>query len=294
MNEFIQTPEHYFHNIDNYPYTPNYINDIPETGGGRLHYVDVGQDINGVALCLHGNNTWGYCYRKMIQPLVEHGYRVIVPDMIGFGRSDKPVYQSWHSYQQHRSIMMSFIQKLNLQNIMLVCHDWGGIIGLTIPPDMPDRFNKLVITNTMLYTGDRMCNDWYNWLQRSNKEDIDIPKFIQQRSIVSINEDLSAYAAPFPTSMYRAATRAFPNFIPDVDHVPGFDVGTRAIDFYKNTWNGQCFVAIGSKDHVMASTTLALAHTIKNCMNPMIIEEAGHFINEWGDQIIKKALLSFI
>ena len=111
---------------------------------------------------------------------------------------------------------------------------------------------------------------------------------------MSINEDLSAYAAPFPTSMYRAATRAFPNFIPDVDHVPGFDVGTRAIDFYKNTWNGQCFVAIGSKDHVMASTTLALAHTIKNCMNPMIIEEAGHFINEWGDQIIKKALLSFI
>lgn len=225
----------------------------------------------------------------MIDPLVNSGYRVIIPDLIGFGRSDKPIDQNWHSYYRHKNIIQSFIKTLDLNNILLICHDWGGIIGLSIVPEMPKRFNKVLLTNTMIYTGESLDINWNQWIERSNKEEINLTNLIQSRSSITANEDLSAYEAPYPNWRYRAALKAFPNFIVQED----FTNNQKTLEFWTNHWEGQTFMAIGMRDYMMADHMMNLSRIIKHCKEPMIIEEAGHYVTEWGERIIKKALTAF-
>ena len=148
-NRRMRTPDERFANLPGYAWQPNYLN----WQGHRVHYLDEGKGPRTL-LCLHGEPTWSYLYRKMIPPFVAAGYRVVVPDFIGFGKSDKPVEEQVYTFEFHRNFLLFFIKKLNLSNIALAVQDWGGLLGLTLPMDMPERFSHLLIMNTALGTGD--------------------------------------------------------------------------------------------------------------------------------------------
>ena len=137
----LRTPDDRFANVPDYPFEPHYLDDLPGYEGLRGHYLDEGDpDANEVFLCLHGEPSWSYLYRKMIPVFVEAGARVIAPDLLGFGRSDKPTDEAVYTFDFHRNYLMRLIERLDLQRVTLVCQDWGGVLGLTIPQDMPERF----------------------------------------------------------------------------------------------------------------------------------------------------------
>ena len=165
--EAVRTPDARFDDLTGYPFAPNYCDDLAGYSGLRMHYLDEGSRNAPVAICLHGQPTWSYLYRKMIPGLVAAGYRVIAPDMFGFGRSDKPVDDAVYTFDFHRNSLIAFIEKLDLRRMTLICQDWGGLLGLTIPMDMAERFEALLIMNTMFATGDQPLTkgfiDWRAW-----------------------------------------------------------------------------------------------------------------------------------
>jgi pimeloyl-ACP methyl ester carboxylesterase len=151
MAEILRTPDERFAHLPGFSFPPQYIVDLPGYQNLRLHYLDEGpRDADHVFLCLHGEPTWSYLYRKMISVFAGAGHRVVAVDFFGFGRSDKPSDESVYTFLFHREMLQRFIERLDLKAITLVCHDWGGILGLTLPMDMPDRFSRILIMNTML------------------------------------------------------------------------------------------------------------------------------------------------
>ena len=295
MIDFVRTPESFFKNLKEFPYQPKYLYSLPHTNNGRLAYIDHGHDTNGVALFLHGNPTWNYCYRKMISPMLGAGFRVILPDMIGFGRSDKPVQQQWHNFMRHYDILKAFITELNLTNVTLICHDWGGLFGLNLVPAMLERFSRVVILNTMLCTGNTMPSSWYRWLTYNNQQhDLNPVDCLIGSGCILDEQEKQSFNAPYPSALYKAAFRQFPKFIPDQKHLPGAELGEQSAKFWQNDWQGQSFVAVGAADQILSGPTKELASMIKGCPSPMIINDAGHFLFEHGDQIIKSALKSFL
>lgn len=303
---YIRTPESQFQNLHNFNYDPLYIHDLPGLDSMRMAYIDIGKNINGVALCLHGNPSWGYMYRHVIPTLVDSGFRVIIPDLIGFGRSDKPINESWHSPERHHQILKSFIEYLSLENIMLVCHDWGGILGLTLIPNMADRFTKLVITNTAIPSsrlGDKwFINAWDKWVIDNNQtynlnlaqcflpSEISGPIGSQQELLVK--EELKSYIAPYPTAEYKSAFRIFPSLLSNNKNSYLMQQGERALEFYNNHWQGDCFIAAGFRDWFFYPSTIDLFNVIKNSKRPLIIN-SGHWIFEYGEIIINQALKEF-
>ena len=152
--EFLRTPDERFDDLPGYSFTPHYAENLPGFEGLRMHYLDEGpRDAGQVFLCLHGQPTWSYLYRRMIPVLLGSGARVVAPDFFGFGRSDKPVDDAWYTFTRHRDSLQAFVRALDLSNITLVCQDWGGILGLTLPMDDPQRFTRLLVMNTALATG---------------------------------------------------------------------------------------------------------------------------------------------
>ncbi|MHA1192980.1 MAG: alpha/beta fold hydrolase [Promethearchaeota archaeon] len=148
MIEVVRTPDVRFENLPGFPYEPNYIEDLKRFDQLRMHYIDEGpKDSKETYLCLHGQPTWSYLYRKMIPIFLKDKGRVIAPDFFGFGRSDKPINEEIYTFDFHRNFLIEFINRLDFTNITLVCQDWGGLLGLTLPMEMPDRFSRLIIMN---------------------------------------------------------------------------------------------------------------------------------------------------
>src|SRR5581483_11140566 len=166
--EALRTPDSRFANLPGFDYAPHYVDDLPGYEGLRMHYVDEGpRDAKHVFLCLHGNPSWSYLYRKMIPVFLGAGGRVVAPDFFGFGRSDKPARAPDYSFDFHRGALIALIRRLDLRNLTLVCQDWGGGIGLTLPLEFPDRFARLLVMNTMFATGEKPMSAgfraWRTW-----------------------------------------------------------------------------------------------------------------------------------
>ena len=150
--QILRTPDSQFDNLQDYPYKPNYltINDRTDDSALRIHYIDEGNPTAQAVLMLHGEPSWSYLYRKMVAPFVDAGYRVIAPDLPGFGKSDKPAKRTDYSYARHLAWLQDWLRALDLENIILICQDWGGLLGLRLVADEPERFARVVTTNTML------------------------------------------------------------------------------------------------------------------------------------------------
>jgi tRNA(adenine34) deaminase len=269
--------------------------------GLRLHYLDEGPTDAGESapitwLCLHGNPAWSYLYRKMIPVWLAAGHRVVAPDLIGFGKSDKPKKDSFHAFHTHRQYLLEWIERLDLQRVVLVVQDWGGILGLTLPMAAPQRYAGLLVMNTTLATGERPLSDgflaWRDWCKQQPQFDVG-KLFLRGNKHLSA-EEAAAYNAPFPDKGYRAALRAFPPMVPEFEDSEGAAISRQARDFWQNEWRGQSLMAIGQQDPVLGEAVMReLQHQIRGCPEPLLLRHAGHFVQEHGHEIAVAAVRHF-
>jgi len=289
----LRTPDERFASLPAFSFAPHY---LEGAGGLRMHYLDEGPRDAPVALCLHGEPTWAYLYRKMIPAFVAAGLRVVAPDFFGFGRSDKPEEEAVYTFMFHRDSIVGLINALDLRRITLVCQDWGGLIGLTLPMDMADRFERLLVMNTGLGTGDVPLGEGFlAWRAFANsKPDMDIAALMKRGAPSLSDAEAAAYAAPFADAGYKSGVRRFPNLVPDRPDADGAALSRRARDFWSKDWAGKSFMAIGMQDPVLGAPAMrALRKTIRNCPPPLELAEAGHFVQEAGAIIVEKAMASF-
>ena len=287
----LRTPDERFEDLPGFPFAPQYV----ELDGLRMHYVDEGpRDAVATALCLHGQPTWSYLYRKMIPVFTGAGLRVVAPDWFGFGRSDKPVDDAWYTFDAHRRSALQFIEHLDLQEILLVVQDWGGLIGLTLPMAMRERFTRLLIMNTALGTG-RVTDGFRQWRDYANSQpDLAVGKLMQRTTPILSDAEAAAYDAPFPDATYKAGVRRFPNLVPDHDDAPGAALSREAAAFWKDDWRGDSFMAIGMQDPVLGPPVMqSMRRLIRGCPAPLEVAEGGHFVQEHGQPIAAAALRHF-
>lgn len=281
--------------MPDYPFAPNYLDDLPGYAGLRLHHLDEGRHDGPVFLCLHGQPSWSYLYRKMLPVFAEAG-RVIAPDLFGFGRSDKPVDDAGYTFDFHRGALLALVEALDLRDVTLVCQDWGGLLGLTLPMEAPDRYRRLIVMNTGFATGDRPLGAGFEAWKAFNRSqpDMDVGALMQRATPILSAAEAAAYAAPYPDVRYKAGVRRFPELVPDSLDAPGAAISRRARDWWSDEWTGESFMAIGGADPVITPDAMqSLRRYIRGCPEPMIVSEAGHFVQEWGAPIARAALAAF-
>lgn len=293
----LRTPDQAFTNLPDYHWQPHYVNDLPSISGLRMHYLDEGDAHAPMTwLCLHGNPAWSYLYRKMIPVWLAAGHRVVAPDLIGFGKSDKPKRDAFHQFETHRQSLMDLIERLDLQRVVLVVQDWGGILGLTLPMSQPERFKGLLVMNTTLATGETPLSAgflaWRDWCK--SQPQFDVGKLFARGNRSMTAKETAAYNAPFPDKGFRAALRAFPPMVPQFVDSPGAAISRQALAFWRNDWQGQSLMAIGQQDPVLGEPVMRqLQSQIKGCPEPMLLPDAGHFVQEQGRAIAEAAVRHF-
>ncbi len=296
----LRTPDAQFAGLPGYPWAPHYVSDLPSLQGLRMHYLDEGrasaQAAQTTYLCLHGNPAWSYLYRKMIPVFLSAGHRVVLPDLIGFGKSDKLKKDDAHSFTWHRQTLLDLVERLDLNRIVLVVQDWGGLLGLTLPLAKPERYKGLLVMNTFLATGEQPLSPGFlAWRDMCAKNpQFDIAKLFSRGNPHMSKEECAAYMAPFPDAGHRAGTRTFPAMVPAFADSDGAAISRQARDFWMNQWTGQTLMAIGEQDPVLGPAVMhQLRSQIRNCPEPMRIPAAGHFVQEHGQEIAQAALQHF-
>ena len=292
----LRTPEERFENLPGFPFAPHYAEGLTDIDGLRIHYLDEGpREAGHTFLCLHGEPTWSYLYRRMIPVFTAAGGRVVAPDFAGFGRSDKPKDDATYGFHFHRRMLLAFIERLDLTNVTLVVQDWGGLLGLTLPMEMPERFSRLIVMNTALATGAAPSVGFVQWRDYvAANPDLAVGK-LMKRSCPHLTEaEAAAYDAPFPDVTYKAGVRRFPAMVMTDPGMEGADVSREAARFWREDWTGGSFMAIGAQDPVLGVPVMeAMRKVIRNCPEPLVLKDAGHFVQEWGDAVAKAALDSF-
>ncbi|MEM8635642.1 MAG: haloalkane dehalogenase [Pseudomonadota bacterium] len=296
MTKSLRTPEHRFFNLPKYPFEPNFIDALEGYEGLRVHYLDEGSPTSEeVFLCLHGQPTWSYLYRRMIPSFAGAGVRIVAPDLLGFGKSDKPVSDTVYTFSFHREMLIAFIKALDLTNITLVCQDWGGILGLTIPPEFPERFSRLLIMNTAFPVGESLGQGFDAWkaFNRANP-DLDVAQVMKMATPSLTDEEAAAYSAPFPNKDYKAGVRRFPELVMIEPDMNGIEIVKKARTWWATEWSGECFMAIGADDIVLGPHIMRpLSSFIRGCPQPMELNGVGHFVQEHGEVVAQAALHHF-
>lgn len=296
--EFLRTPDQRFDGLPGFDFQPRYLEGLRGYEGLRVHYLDespAGQPSGRTVLCLHGQPTWCYLYRKMIPVFLAAGHRVVAPDFYGFGRSDKPVDDAVYTFGFHRGMLLGFLARMQLEKVTLVVQDWGGLLGLTLPMEYPEQIDRLIVMNTGLGTGRSAGPGFDAWKAFvAANPDFDIPK-LMKRSVQGLTDaEAAAYDAPFPDRRYRAGVRRFPALVPVEPGMEGVDVSLRAKEFFQSQWRGQSFMAIGMQDPVLGPAVMqVLAKIIRGCPAPLELPEAGHFVQEHGAIVAERAMQAF-
>jgi len=291
--KIVRTPDHRFENLPGYEFSANYL-EVEE--GLRMHYVDEGDHAKPTVLLLHGEPSWSYLYRKMIPILSVSAFRVIAPDLIGFGKSDKPVDQSSYSYQKHIDWLSTFIQKLDLRDIVLFCQDWGGLTGLRIITLMEDRFSMVVASNTILPVGQGSIPDsfliWREFSQSS--PEFDSGRVIDTGTLSPLSDEIiAAYNAPFPSEDYKAGARIFPTLVP-IDFDDPESVKNRKAWEVLAQWKKPFLTIFGDKDIMTKGAEKVLQSIIPGAQNQShVMLNAGHFIQEDKGEELAKLVMEF-
>ncbi|MCT8986517.1 haloalkane dehalogenase [Shewanella phaeophyticola] len=297
--DFLRTEDSCFAHLPDYPFAAHYLNvDDNEGGELRVHYVDEVPVDAAPILLLHGEPTWSFLYRKMIPILVKAGHRVIVPDLIGFGRSDKPTKRSDYTYQRHVDWITSFMLHLNLNDMTLVCQDWGGLIGLRLAAEHSERFARIVAANTMLPTGDHQPGEAFlKWRQFSQDVDIFPTGSLINRACVSTltDEIIAAYDSPFPDERYKEGARQFPLLVPITPDDPAA-AKNRAAWKALAKWNKPFLTAFSDSDPITKGGDALMQKFIPGTQGQKhtTIVSGGHFLQEDKGEVLAEVVVQFI
>lgn len=292
--ELLRTPDERFVNLPDYPFAPHYV----EVDGVRIHYVDEGPAKAEPVLMLHGEPSWSYLYRKMIPPIAQAGYRAIAPDLVGFGRSDKPAKREDYTYQRHVDWMRGLIEQLDLRSITLVCQDWGGLIGLRLAAEHEERFARIVAANTGLPTGDQPMGKAFLAWQRYSQE---TPEF-HVGGIVKggcqtelAPEVIAAYDAPFPDDRYKAGARQFPLLVPNSPDDPAAPANRKAWEVLTR-WQKPFLTAFSDSDPITRGADQLFQGLIPGAKGQphTTIVGAGHFLQEDKGPELAQVVLAFM
>lgn len=279
MTDYLRTPEARFEHLPNYAFEPNYI-DVDDM---RMHYIDEGPRDAEPILMLHGEPTWSYLYRHMIPICVAAGHRVIAPDLIGFGKSDKPTNTEDYSYAQHMRWMQQFIDTLALNNITLVCQDWGSLLGLRLAAENEARFKAIVVGNGMLPTGEEQVPKAFKiWKAFAlNSPWFPIAKIVNSGSFKQLSKDeMRAYDAPFPSRKYKAGARAFPALVPVSPDNPASQANKDAWKILEN-WHKPFLTTFSNGDPITRGGDRYMQKRIPGSVGQdHITLKGGHFLQE--------------
>ncbi len=292
--EILRTPDARFANLPEYPFAPHYV----AVDGLRIHYMDEGPHDAHPVLLLHGEPSWSYLYRKMIPVLAKAGHRIIAPDLVGFGRSDKPASREDYTYQHHVDWLVGLLTALELQNITLVCQDWGGLLGLRIAAEHEERFARIVAANTVLPTGDtHPGRSFLAWQQFSQRTPVFRAGDIVKRGCLSqlTPEVIAAYDAPFPDESYAAGARQFPLLVPITPDDPATIPNRRAWEVLRR-WQKPFLCAFSDSDPITRGASRILKAAIPGAQGQphSTFTGAGHFLQEDKGEELAHIVVDFI
>ena len=290
----LRTPEARFENLPDYAFAPHY----EQIGDARMHYVDEGEGADCV-LCLHGEPTWSYLYRHIIPPIAAH-HRVVAPDMVGFGKSDKYADEADYSFDMHYSKLLALVEALDLRRITLMCQDWGGPLGLVMAANHPDRFARLVILNTFLPTGaEKLSPAFMAWRGFSQKvgRNMQVGRLVAQTisSYTLPDEIIAAYDAPFPDATYKAGAAIFPSLVPISPDMPGAAQMQDAREKLAR-WTKPALVLFSDGDPILGGADRFFRRLIPSAKDQpeTVIRGAGHFLQEEKGAEIAAEVLAFM
>lgn len=297
--QVLRTPEERFANIPDYPFAPHYAQ-IPDGEGGelRVHYLDEGPRDGQIVVLMHGEPSWSFLYRKMIPPLAAAGFRCIVPDLVGFGKSDKPASRNDYTYARHVAWMRSLlIDHLDVRGATLFGQDWGGLVGIRVLAENRERFKRLVVANTGLPTGDGKPTEafmrWQQFSQQSPKFDIGtiVANGCAERPGAEV---IAAYDAPFPDDTYKEGARIFPSLVPTTPDDPAAEANRKAWESLF-AWDGKVLCAFSDKDAVTAGGYRPfLKLPGAEGQNHVATEGGGHFLQEDRGPELAQTIIDFI
>ena len=297
--QYLRTPDACFEGLTAYPFKPNYLF-VDDFDGGemRMHYLDEGSKDGEVVLLLHGEPSWSFLYRNMIAPITDKGYRVIVPDLIGFGRSDKPTKRSDYTYQRHLDWLRNILSQLSLENITLVCQDWGGLLGLRLVAEHPDKFARVLAANTMLPTGDHAPGEAFMKWRTFSQEVAEFPVagIIKGATVTELAPSvLEGYNAPYPSEEHKAGVRQFPLLVPITTDDPQTENNRAAWQTLKR-FSKPFLTAFSDSDPVTAGGNKIMQKLIPGTQGQShtTITNGGHFLQEDQPQQLAQVLLQFI
>jgi haloalkane dehalogenase len=290
----LRTPDERFEGLPDYAFAPHYLNVAPEL---RMHYVDEGDASARPVLMLHGEPSWSFLYRKMIPPLAGAGFRAIAPDLIGFGKSDKPSAQQDYSYALHVQWVRTLIETLDLRDIVLVCQDWGSLIGLRLAAELGARFSAIVVANGFLPTADRPANRafklWRNFARWSPV--FPVGRIVASGCVTPLSPDVRrAYDAPFPSRAYLAGARVFPALVPVDETNVAIDANRRAWAALSQ-WEKPFLALFGKNDPILGGADKPLIRHIPGAKDqPHERFWGGHFVQEDRGDYLAERLIAWL
>ena len=292
--DFVRTPDERFADLPDWPYEPRYV----DVDGLRMAYVDEGPPDGRTILLLHGEPTWGYLYRRMLPTLLDAGYRTVVPDLIGFGRSDKPTERAAYTYAGHVAWLYSFVEQLDLRDIVLFGQDWGGLIGLRVAAEHPDRFDRLVLANTFLPDGAPAGEGFLQWQQASQAMPfLDAGKLLQRATLARQLSDaeVEAYRAPFPDEVHMAGARQFPLLVPTGPDDPAVPANRAAWEVLER-WERPVLTLWAPDDIVLGRAQDSLVRRIPGAAGQphQTFSPAGHFIQDDVGEQLAAAMVAWL
>ena len=285
-----RTPDQRFDGLPDFPWQPHY----RDVDGLRLAHLDEGE--GPPVLLLHGEPTWSFLWRKVMPPLLDAGYRCIAPDLAGFGRSDKPTEMDWYTYERHVGLVAGLIEELDLRDATAVVHDWGGPIGLRLAVDHPERFGRMAIMDTGLFTGrQRMSDAWFafrDFVERT--EDLPVGMLVRRACKQDPGDEVAAaYEAPYPEARAKAGARAFPLIMPLRAEDPGGDAGQRVLEALAQDERPMLFLWADSDPVLSVETGRRFAQRLGR-PEPEIIPDASHFLQEDQGQLIGERIADWL
>jgi len=297
--DVVRTPDERFRDLPGYPFEPHYV-DVPDGDGGslRVHYVDEGPPGADPVLMMHGEPSWSYLYRKMVPVVVAAGLRPVVPDLVGFGRSDKPARRADYTYQRHVDWMRALMESLDLRSITLVGQDWGGLIGLRLVAEHGERFARVVAANTFLPTGDRDPGPAFKAWQQYSQE---TPNFhaggiVKGGCVSELAADvIDAYNAPFPDDSYKEGARQFPMLVPTSPDDPAPEPNRKAWE-QLSRWDKPFLTAFSDSDPVTAGADRVLQESVPGAKGQphTTIAGGGHFLQEDKGEELAGVVVDFV